>query len=205
MTNTTANPARPLSDLDMGTPWGTADQCDIRAEGIVFYATPSHGGFKLDDQQNAKVHRALRNRNGWYEEDCEWSKVAFTFPTLFTPDEREAADKTLRAYFPDAYEKLTNTKLAPGQSFQRDQAVFNAAHRLDWVVISAIGSNQHKGFVECFATIGGVRETWGGPKVQERRFLVPDAEYAKRCIAFVIDPDRHPTYDGTSSFVGWRG
>lgn len=36
------------------TPWGKADYEKVYAEGIVFYGTPSHGGFKLDRERNAR-------------------------------------------------------------------------------------------------------------------------------------------------------
>jgi hypothetical protein len=68
-------------------------------------------------------------------------------------------------------------------------------------VISAITSDQTKGFVECIATKGG---RCGSDK-EERRFLVPVAEYDIGRFGFVIDPGRHAVYSGPSSFVGWQG
>ena len=196
------NPSRTGFD----TPWGYADSSETRGEGIIFYATPSHGGFHLDDDRNGKVDASWRNRNGWYEEDVEWAKVAFTFPDLFTSEERQSADRLLRDYHPDAYEKVTATKLPPGQSYQRDKDRFAEDHRDDWLVIAAINSDQQKGFVECIATRGGLRENGriNGNTPAKKRCLVPVAEYALRRHAFVIDPDRHLAYNGPSSFVTWR-
>lgn len=55
------------------TPWGVADYAREYAEGIVFYGTPSHGGFKLSAQRLARMHPATRSatalpsssRGGW--------------------------------------------------------------------------------------------------------------------------------------------
>ncbi len=67
------------------------------------------------------------------------------------------------------------------------------------IVISAIRSEQHDHHVEVVATLGGER----GPGAEERRFLVPAAEYEVGRFGFVVDPDRHEIYEGPSSFVGW--
>lgn len=67
----------------MRTPWGQSDGQRTYAPGIVFYETPSHGGFKLDEERNAKVPDKYRRKNGWYEEDWEYLKVVTTFPDLF--------------------------------------------------------------------------------------------------------------------------
>lgn len=67
----------------MITPWGKADDKDVIADGIVFYSTPSHGGFKVNTKQNQAIPEAFRNADGWYEEDCEALKVIYSFPWLF--------------------------------------------------------------------------------------------------------------------------
>jgi hypothetical protein len=73
------------------TPWGRAETARSQGEGVVFYATPSHGGFRLDARRNAQVPERWRNDHGFYEEDVEWAKVAITFPDLFAADERRTA------------------------------------------------------------------------------------------------------------------
>jgi hypothetical protein len=78
------------------TPWGPADGIDRKARGITFYDTDCHGGFFLSPARNAQVHPTLRNDDGWYEEDCEWSKVVYTFPEYFSKDECESAEDTLK-------------------------------------------------------------------------------------------------------------
>jgi ParB family chromosome partitioning protein len=74
-------------------------------------------------------------------------------------------------------------------------------HATDWIVVSAITSEQQNGFVECIATPGGKRDK----AIEERRFLVPADEYDIGRFGFVIDPDCHAVYAGPSSFVGWQG
>src|SRR5690606_28528957 len=77
-------------------PSGVADYAREFAEGIVFYGTPSHGGFKLSAERLARMHPALREKGGWFEEDCAWAKVAFAFPECFTDEQRKAATRTLK-------------------------------------------------------------------------------------------------------------
>ncbi|MBG0797006.1 hypothetical protein IYX23_04770 [Methylocystis sp. L43] len=179
------------------TPWGTAQISKVYNEGIISHSTASHGGFHLDEARNYLVHPAYRNADGWYEEDCEWSKVAAMFPPLFTDYERKCADQTLRDCEPDAYEAVNNVVLGPGESHAKDARQFRLNHARDWLVTLAIKSRQRSGFVECVATLGGDR------RGAERRFLVPEAEYDPGRHGFVIHPARHEAHEGPSSFVGW--
>ncbi|WP_292576551.1 hypothetical protein [Mesorhizobium sp.] len=183
------------------TPWGPSQGATIYAEGVTFYATAGHGGFHLSPDRNREVHPLLRATDGWYEEDECWAIVAISFPHLFTAFERRCAERTIKDSWPDAWEAIFGTILAAGESRTKDQRAFEAAHAADWIVVSAITSDQQKGFVECVATPGGKR----GPGTEERRFLVPSGEYEIGRFGFVIDPDRHPVYAGPSSFIGWRG
>jgi len=155
-------------------------------EGIVFYSTPSHGGFKLDEVRNALVPEALRNADGWYEEDCEWAKVAVSFPALFTDRERRQADDTIRNEWPDYWEPLRGRTLEPGESWAKDRRRFHEAHAADWIVLSASRSKEHPGMVECFAALGGNRQVG-----KRRCFLVPSDEYVVGRFGFVIDETRH--------------
>jgi len=183
------------------TPWGSSQGGTIYAEGITSHSTAGHGGFKLSAERNRKVDPMLRSMGGWYEEDAEWAIVAITFPHLFTAFERRCAARTIKDSWPNAWEAIFRTILAPGQSRTKDRHAFEAEHARDWIVVSAITSEQQKGFVECVATPGGKR----GPGTEERRFLVPAAKYDMGRFGFVIDPDCHAVYAGPSSFVGWRG
>jgi hypothetical protein len=183
------------------TPWGKSQGATVYAEGICAHSTAGHGGFKLSAERNRKVIPMLRAAGGWYEEDECWAIVAFTFPHLFTGLERRHAERTIKDSWPDAWESISGSILPPGESRTKDQRTFEAEHATDWVVISAITSDQEKGFVECVATPGGGR----GSGTEERRFLVPSADYDVGRFGFVIDPGRHHVYYGPSSFVGWQG
>lgn len=182
------------------TPWGASQGATVYAEGVTSYSTAGHGGFKLSAERNRKVHRMLRSAGGWYEEDAEWAIVAITFPHLFTAFERRCAKRTIKDSWPDAWETIFGTMLAPGESYEKDRRNFEQSHANDWIVISAIISTHCKGFVECAATPGGRR----GAATEERRFLVPSAEYEAGHFGFVIDPNRHQVYGGPSDFVGWQ-
>jgi len=182
------------------TPWGPSQSATVYAEGVASHSTAGHGGFKLSAERNRQVHPMLGNAGGWYEEDECWAIVAITFPHLFTALERRCAERTIKDSWPDTWEAIFGTILGPGESRTKDRRAFEAEHATDWIVVSAITSEQRKGFVECIATPGGKR----GPGTEERRFLVPVDEYDIGRFGFVIDLDRHAVYAGPSSFVGWR-
>nr|WP_246617931.1 hypothetical protein [Rhizobium populisoli] len=150
----------------------------------------------------------MRTEDGFYEEDCAWSAVAIAFPELFTDLEGRHADDTLRHSYPDAWEVNHGTALQPGQSRGRDRQRFDADNADRWVVIAAILSSQHPGFVQCIATRGGRRGgRIAGPAqdIVERQFLVAEDRYDIGVYGFVIDEERDRAYDGPSSFVGWSG
>lgn len=181
------------------TPWGPSQGATVFAEGVVCHSTAGHGGFHLATDRNAKVDRRLRRPGGWYEEDAEWAIVALSLPHLFTCFERRCAEQTVKDSWPDAWEAIFGTVLAPGQSHEKDRRAFHAQHAGDWIVISAIRSEQHGRHVEVIATLGGHRDR----EAEQRRFLVPSAEYEVSRFGFVVDPDRHEIYEGPSSFIGW--
>jgi hypothetical protein len=189
---------RPTIGAGASTPWGMAQVSRRYAEGIILHSTAGHGGFHLDEIANAVVHPLYRNDDAFYEEDCEWAKVAHAFPQLFTAYERRVADRTLHNYHPDAYERVMGVTLNGGESHARNRQEFESVHRNDWVVIAALNSDHQPDFVECIATLGGIRGETG-----ERRFLVPRSEYTIGRYGFVIDPLKHQPYDGPSSFVIW--
>ncbi|MFA7603338.1 MAG: hypothetical protein WCY29_10055 [Novosphingobium sp.] len=173
-------------DQRVWTPWDISQTSEIFAEGVVFYSTASHGGFKLDDARSAEVPDALRCDNGWYEEDEDWSIVAVTFPALFTTLERRHADRTVRNAWPDYWESVHGRELAPGESWAKDRRLFLEAHAQDWIVVAAITSKEHPGMVECGAALGGKRNI-----SQWLTFLVSDTEYVSGRFGFVIDESRH--------------
>jgi hypothetical protein len=74
----------------VSTPWGQSDDAgETIAPGIVWYDTASHGGIHLSPERHAAVRKRFPGfttfgGNGpWYEEDCDWAVVVFTFPEHF--------------------------------------------------------------------------------------------------------------------------
>lgn len=183
------------------TPWGPSQGATVYADGIVCHSTAGHGGFHLSAERNRKVNPVLRARGGWYEEDEAWAIVAITFPHLFTSYERCCAERTIKDSWPDAWEAIFGIVLQPGESREKDRRAFEKEHADNWIVVSAISSDQQPGFVEVIATPGGRR----GAGTEERRFLVPSDEYRSGRFGFVVDETRHPVYSGPSSFIGWQG
>lgn len=197
----TAEHRRELSALDrisvpsgIDTLWGRAQQSTRYAEGIVFHSTASHGGFFVEPERNALIHAMLRNANGWYEEDGEWAKVAFGFPSLFTARERRLAEKSLRDHEPDAWETILGVVLLPGESFVKDRRRFRADNFDRWVVISVSRSAADPAMVDCIASRGGIR----GAR-EMRPYRVPRAEYEPGAFGFVIDETRHARVEPRAS------
>ncbi len=181
------------------TPWGSSQYATVYADGVIFHSTAGHGGFHLDAAHNAKIHASLRAADGWYEEDCDWAAVAQAFPELFTDFEKRCAERAIRDWYPDAWEAIHGRAIQPGESHEKDRRTFEQDHASDWVVISAICSDQHPGMTECVATLGGGRRA-----AVQRRFLVASDEYCVGRFGFVINEARHRLYGGPSSFAGWR-
>lgn len=178
------------------TPWGPSQGAIWFADGILCHGTASHGGFELAPYRNAQIPLSMRSVSGFYEEDCEWAIVAVTFPGFFTGREQRLADQTMRDWHPDVWEELNGRQLSPDESRARAEIAFNKAHANHWIVCSAIVSSRHAGMVECVA------RRPCDPEV-ECRYLVPSTEYDPGRFGFVIDPERHQSYDGPSDFVRW--
>lgn len=183
------------------TPWGPSQGATVYAEGITCHSTAGHGGFFLTAERNAHVNVMLRSRDGYYEEDECWAIVAISFPHLFTSFERRCAESTMKDSWPDQWEAITGIVFQPGESRKKDERAFLAEHADDWLVQSAILSDQHPGFTEVIATKGGRREDG----VERRRFLIPSPEYRMGRFGFVVDTERHSEYDDASSFPGIHG
>jgi hypothetical protein len=186
------------------TPWGQSQHAVLYAAGIVAHSTASHGGFALSPDRNRLVASSLRAGDGFYEEDCAWVAVAAAYPDLFTDFEKRHADDILRNVYPQAWEAIHGQVLQPGESSAKDRSRFDRDNADRWVVVSAIQSRQHPGFVECIAMLGGRRSTGGrAPADEQRRYLVDEAIYDIGTFGFVIDEVRDRRYAGPSSFVGW--
>jgi hypothetical protein len=187
------------------TPWGVVQHIKELTDGVAFYSTASHGGFHVTPEVLATFPAYLRNRDGWYEEDCEWAKVALALPAFFDDKSIEAAKDTMKNWNPDIYETHFGVKLAAAEScFKRAEIAFSAANAENWVVNAAIITDDDPNMVECIASIGGRRPMWEG-EIAEKAFLVPRDEYKTRPqFGFVIDLSRHQEFTGRSSFVTRR-
>jgi len=127
------------------TPWGISDHSQKITRGIVRYSTPGHGGFHVSPTMNERIPDCLRQStakgDGWYEEDCEWAKIAIAFPQFFNrPGDQEQAKQTLAAYFPDAFEAYYKRELQPGESYEKDRRRFEAENLNRFVVRACWGS-----------------------------------------------------------------
>lgn len=184
------------------TPWGQADHVNHPAPGIVVVGTPGHGGIKLSPERNAGIPAPLRNKSGWYEEDCEASIVGWHYPEAMNPKwldgdrdaQREACEQDVRRYFTDEYEKATGliVPVEESNSKQRaqqlaDVAAFKAAHANEFVSYS----NRHVDLVpKGYQTAVARKESTG----EERVFLVPGNFYESDhnvTTPRLIDPNRH--------------
>ena len=102
------------------TPWGASDYQERIAPGIIFYGTPSHGGYHLSPTLQARMPECLRIESGWYEEDCDWARVPVAFPSSFPPEVLPQARETLKNWAPRAYESFYGVTLGPGESYMLD-------------------------------------------------------------------------------------
>lgn len=85
-----------------GSPWGAIDGIVVFAPGVALITTSSHGGFWLSRERlaavpvewrEARFGRAKFAASPWFEEDCDWTMVALTFPELFPPEHVELATR----------------------------------------------------------------------------------------------------------------
>ncbi len=172
----------------MKTPWGTSQNVEILAAGILSVSTASHGGIKLDRKNNAMVPAYMRRAGGWYEEDCDWAICALVFPGAF-PEQLDAAKDTLKNWDPDAYEQFFGITLLEGESRTKDEQTFQERNKDKYLVLActAVGN----GMVEVFAGRGG-RLSNGQYPADTAYFLVPGIEYNNQNPSrFVINEARY--------------
>jgi hypothetical protein len=176
------------------SPWGIVDIVTKFDDGVEFISTASHGGFKLDRAHNSKIMPEMRKSGGWYEEDCEYSIVALTFPELFTRDDVEKAKKVFCDWYPRQYAKMFNEDIENlrGKSYTYDLECFNLENRNNWIVISAARQGD---FVLCHAKLGGNRnnsELLGNRNNSETAvFHIPKNEYECGRFGFVVDLNKY--------------
>lgn len=84
------------------TPWGIAESTTKVAPGITYHETSRHGGFRVDSELNDAIPTDMRNRGGWYEQDCEWCKVVLAFSPHFAKELCLRALERFKTDFPDS-------------------------------------------------------------------------------------------------------
>lgn len=85
------------------------DSVRVIAPGILFYSTPSHGGYWVHPDVRATWPAKLQafvpfnGHIGWYEEDSDWAIVCLAHPDLFAdhPGAMEAARATMAYFHPE--------------------------------------------------------------------------------------------------------
>lgn len=168
------------------SPWGAVQDCKSVAEGIWSLGTASHGGFKLERAQNAKMPECVRRPGGWYEEDCEWCFIALVFPSCFDAKDRALAEYTCKNGYPDEYTALTGKTLAPEESRTLRERIFVAETR-DRFVVRAAWGDWHPGVPAGMIGVFAKRASDSA----EAWFMVPRSEYGTGSLHFVIDESRH--------------
>ena len=167
------------------TPWSRADYAYTYGRGVVSYSTPGHGGFRLSPTRNTQVHEALRNADGWYEEDVEWAAAAVTFPELFPRKHVQSAVRSLRSWNPDGWTAFSGEEVAVEESHVLRKRQFERDNADRWVVLSARGRSDGSGLVDVTATLGGSRQ----PGVEHRDFVVTKSDYDQRGeFGYVVQP-----------------
>jgi hypothetical protein len=186
------------------TPWGASQGTTKIAPGIVSYSTAGHGGIHLSKTRVGKIAEPLKSYvmnsgwvtkkgDAWLEEDCDWCIAALAFPSEFPEEHVISADRTMKNYYPDIWEKMNGRQLEKGESRTRDEQNFLAEHKDDYLVISAWGSwamHVPEGMVGVCAIKGGHRNYKGDSSYTY--WLVPELEYQARAgLYFMIDPIKH--------------
>lgn len=187
----------------MFTPWGTSDSSTPYFDGVTFYSTPRHGGFKVSKKRLAEMPPCLRNENGWYEEDCEALKVFMAFPTEFfktgklNRDSYAKSKQSFMGWFPDEYAVLFGRMPTAAESHVVADREFAARTHDKFVVTSAWGSWQN-GVPDGMVGVSATKASTGDHKY----FLVPEALYQTRKSHFCIDDYPNAGIVETTDFTG---
>ncbi|MDQ5987784.1 MAG: hypothetical protein CSYNP_03530 [Syntrophus sp. SKADARSKE-3] len=183
----------------MNTPWGESQVAVHLSVGITRHHTASHGGIYVEPIQNNLIPEYMRNADGWYEEDCEWAKVAVVYPKCFVKNlgnDQQLTEaftealSTLREWFPEAYEHYTGLQLGAGESHTRDMQLFARANRDKMVVVSVVNDSEDSSWVICFAVRGGRGEDYQYASLDTATYRIPAVEYQTRTrFGYVVDED----------------
>jgi len=96
------------------TPWGLSDDGgEVFADGITFYTTPSHGGFRLSPERQAEFAQALPGFTPftgdlqWLEEDCDAALVYLVWPEVARREDAvQYAKDLVRGWWGDKHPEL---------------------------------------------------------------------------------------------------
>lgn len=115
------------------SPWGPVQDRTSIANGISQVSTASHGGLKLDAVRQTQMPPFLKPTfpDGWYEEDCDWAKVAVVFPQFFAAHDVSNAVRTIKRW--EAANPEALAYVAAGEA-ARIAAEYDLAHANDWTV-----------------------------------------------------------------------
>jgi hypothetical protein len=85
------------------TPWGPAQHQKQVAPGITVFETAGHGGYFVSLEKRLRMPSDILavQRDGWYEEDCDWALVCLAFPECFPPEDYKFAVDTCNSYYPN--------------------------------------------------------------------------------------------------------
>ena len=125
------------------TPWGYADGHKRVAAGVWTVSTPGHGGYWLSTERLLMMPTELREcgtwtgERNWFEEDCDWSIVACSFPDLFDAYSLFHAVKTMMSYHKETWAKFRLTE--QGKKLEQDAMALEQAN-LQKYEISSLGS-----------------------------------------------------------------
>ncbi len=179
----------------MNTPWGSSQQIEEIAPGIIFVSTTGHGGYGIAKELWLKMPSPYRSEGivtrecFWYEEDCDWALVVLSFPEHFSKNIHDAAITTAKTWHPYSYEKVTGTEVPAEESYIKQRDIFYKQNLDNLIVFCA--KQMPNNMVKCYA---GKFDIQGNrlKNYPEKIFLVPDDEYAKRSsFGFIIDPNNH--------------
>jgi hypothetical protein len=87
------------------SPWGTVQDEEIIADGIVYVSTASHGGIWVSRERLGRVKREMQDyaaywsgSSQWFEEDCAAQCVVVSFPEYFGAEQVERARAVVERY-----------------------------------------------------------------------------------------------------------
>lgn len=122
-----------MSKILTSSPWGSVQRCSRVTDGIVRVHTAGHGGFKLSAEFQHKMPPFMPATfpGGWYEEDCDWAKIAAVFPHFFTPATVAEAVRVLKIYENDNPEAMAYVAAGDAGRIANE---YNTAHADHWRV-----------------------------------------------------------------------